>query len=93
MLQKKQLLEQNVNVYIVCDLDAWPRNTTNNFKFKNCLFGASNRVKNSDKEKYLYSGYKILDSAQSVTKIMGKTAIRTISCFYSLPPLTNVEKE
>ena len=30
---------------------------------------------------------------QSVTKIMGKTAIRTISCFYSLPPLNNVEKE
>ena len=30
---------------------------------------------------------------QSVTKIMGKTAIRTISCFYPLPPLNNVEKE
>ena len=27
-------------------------------------------------------------SLQSVTKIMGKTAIRTISCFYPLPPLT-----
>ena len=24
-----------VNVYIVYDLDAWPRNLTNNFKFKN----------------------------------------------------------
>ena len=30
---------------------------------------------------------------QSVTNIMGKAAIRTISCFYSLPPLNNVEKE
>ena len=29
---------------------------TNNFKFKNCLFGATNIVKNSDKEKYVYSG-------------------------------------
>ena len=29
---------------------------------------------------------------QSLTKIMGKTAIRTISCFCSLPPLNNVEK-
>ena len=32
--------ESNIlNVYIVYDLDAWPRNPTNNFKFKNCLFG------------------------------------------------------
>ena len=29
-----------VNVYIVLDLDAWPRNSTSNSKFKNCLFGA-----------------------------------------------------
>ena len=46
------------------DLDAWPRNPTNNFKFKNCLFGATNIVKNSDKEKHVYSGYRIkFDSA------------------------------
>ena len=51
-------------VYIVYDLDAWPKNPTNNFKFKNCLFGATSVVKNSDKEKYMYSGYRItFDSA------------------------------
>ena len=38
-----------VNVYIVYDLDAWPRNSTNNFKFKNCLFGVSSVIENSDK--------------------------------------------
>ena len=50
-----------VKVYTVHDLDAWPGNPTNNFKFKNCLFGAtSDRVlKNSDKEKYVYSVYEI----------------------------------
>ena len=26
-----------VNAYIVYDLDAWPKNPTNNFIFKNCL--------------------------------------------------------
>ena len=36
------------NVYIVYDLDNWPRNLTNNLKFKKCLFGATNTVKNSD---------------------------------------------
>ena len=30
---------------------------------------------------------------QSVTEVMGKTAILTISCFYPLPPLNNVEKQ
>ena len=48
-----------VNVYTVYDLDAWPRNPSNNFKFKNCLFGATNIAKNSDKEKCLYSLYGI----------------------------------
>ena len=33
---------------------------------KNCLFGATNIVKNSDKEKFEYSGYGItFDSAGS----------------------------
>ena len=55
-----------VNIYIVYNLDAWPRNPTNNFKFKNCLFGATNVVKNSDKEKYVYRGYGItFDSGSS----------------------------
>ena len=39
-----------VNVYIVYGFDAWPRNPTKNFKFKNCLFGATNVVRNSDKK-------------------------------------------
>ena len=46
------------NVYLVYCLDAWPRNPINNFKFKNWLFRATSVVKNSDKEKYVYSGYR-----------------------------------
>ena len=41
-------------------IDAWPKDPSDNFKFKNCLFGATNIVKNSDKEKYVYSGYGIV---------------------------------
>ena len=50
------VVEQNsyftkiVNVYIVHNLAAWPRNLTNNSKFKNCLFGETNIAKNSDNE-------------------------------------------
>ena len=38
-------LTKIVNIYLVYELDAWPRNPTNNFKFKNCLFRGSNIVK------------------------------------------------
>ena len=55
-----------VNVYIVYDLDVWPRYPSNNLKFKKCVFVATIIVKNSDKEKYVYSGYGItFDSAGS----------------------------
>ena len=46
-----------VNVYIVYDLDAWSRNPTNNFEFKNCLFEGTIILKNSDKGKYVYTCY------------------------------------
>ena len=36
---------------------------------------------------------ELTNNLQSMTKIMGKTAIRTISCFYPLPPLNNFEKQ
>ena len=61
-----------VNIYFIYDLAAWPRNLTNNFKFKNCLFGAANIIKNSDKEKHVYSGYGTkFDSAGSWSFING----------------------
>ena len=36
---------------------------------------------------------KSFSRTKSVTKIIGKTAIWTISCSYPLPPLKNVEKQ
>ena len=47
------------NAYIVYELDVLPRNPTVNLKLKNCLFGATTIVKNSDKENWIYSGYGI----------------------------------
>ena len=55
----KNYLTKIVNVYIVYELYTWQRNLTNNFKFKNCLFGATIKVKNSDQEKYVFIGYRI----------------------------------
>ena len=58
-VEQNTYLTKIVNVHIANELNAWPRNLTNNFKFKNGLFGAINIVKNSDKEKYVQSGYGI----------------------------------
>ena len=44
-LEQSNYLAKIINVYIVYDLAVWPRNPDNNFKFKNCSFGASNVVK------------------------------------------------
>ena len=48
-----------VNAYNVYELDTWAKFPLNNFKLKNCLLGATNIVKHSDKEKLVYSGYEI----------------------------------
>ena len=59
VVERNNYLNKIVNVHFVYDLAAVPRNPTNNFKVKNCLFGATNTVKNSYKEKYVYRGYRI----------------------------------
>ena len=59
------VVEQNIYViktvsaFIIFDLDSWPKIPLRNFTLKNCLFGATNRAKDSDKEKWMYSGYEI----------------------------------
>ena len=52
-------MTKTVNGYSAYALDNWPRNPLNNFTLKNCLFGATNIVKNNGKSKYVYSGYGI----------------------------------
>ena len=54
-VEENNYLTKIINVRIVYDLDAWPRNPTKNSQFKNCLLGATNAVKNSDEEKYIYT--------------------------------------
>ena len=56
-VEQNSYLTEIINFYIVYNLDAWPKNLTNNFSFTNCLFGATSVVKNSDERKWIYSGY------------------------------------
>ena len=58
-VEQNNYLTKIVNVYTVYDLDAWPKIPLRNFTLKICSFGANNIVKTSDKENYVYSGYRI----------------------------------
>ena len=60
-------MTKNANGYAVYDLAAWARNPTNNFKFKNCLSWWTNIVKNSDKERYVYS----CDGITLIVEVLG----------------------
>ena len=63
-VEQNNYLIKIANAYIVYDLVALPRNPTNNFKFENCLSGATIIVNIWEKEKYVYSGYGMaFDSA------------------------------
>ena len=44
-----------LNLYVVYELNAWPRDPTNNFPQKNCLFGTVKLVRNADNSKFTYN--------------------------------------
>ena len=45
-----------LNLFLLSELNNWPRNPTNNFLLKNCLFGTVNLVRNTIKRKFTYNG-------------------------------------
>ena len=48
-----------INFFIVYELDTWSRDLYSDFTLKPCLFGGVNLAKNSDLDKYVYSGYGV----------------------------------
>ena len=54
VVEQSNCLIKIVNIYIVCDLAAWPQNRSSNYKFKNGLFGATNIVKKMVIKKIMY---------------------------------------
>ena len=58
VVEQNNCITKILNAYIAYDVVNWPRKV-DNFVLKNCLFGATNTVKNGDKRKYVCSGYGI----------------------------------
>ena len=48
-----------INLYIYYTLDPWSRDLDTDFTLGNCLFGSVKYTKNTDPDKYKYSGYAI----------------------------------
>ena len=59
-VEQSNYLSEIVNIHTFYDSDVWSRNPTNNFTFNNCLFGLTGIVKDNDKGKYVYSGYRFV---------------------------------
>ena len=75
--EQNKYLTKIVNAHIVYDLDYWPKNPPNNFSLKSYLIGVNNTVINSEKSKYVYSGYETaFDSA--VSQSFGKDFARNV---------------
>ena len=67
-----------VNAYIVYP---WPKIPLNNFKLRNCLFGATDVGKNCEKEKWVHSNFEIeFDKARSWDFGNGNARNTVISC-------------
>ena len=45
-----------LNLHLLYDINTWPRNPTNNFTLKNCLFDAVKLTRNANKSKFIYNG-------------------------------------
>ena len=79
-VEQNKYFTKIVNIYIVSDLDAWLKFLLQNFAIKNCLFGATSIVNNSDKENYVYSGYGIAFDGKVEWSLDNGTARNGIIC-------------
>ena len=82
--EQNNYLTKIVNLYIVYDLAAWSRNPTNNLKLMICLFAATNVVKNSDKEKYVYIGYGVAFNTMDSSSFDNDTARNVIIFHFNI---------
>ena len=64
VVEQENYKTKNIDAYIVYDLGNCPNNPLRNFTLKDCFFCATSIVKNSDKEKWVYSSYGIAFSGK-----------------------------
>ena len=53
LAENKNYLTKTINAYVAYDLNYWPRNPSHNVTLKDCLFDATNIVKNTDQVNFV----------------------------------------
>ena len=64
--EQNSFVAETVNACIAYELSTWPNNLLDNFTLKNCLFGASNILKNNGKNRWVFCGYEIAFDTKSL---------------------------
>ena len=59
VVERNSYTTKVLNGYIIYESDTWAKVSLNNFALTNCLFVATNIVKDGDEKKWVYSGYRI----------------------------------
>ena len=77
-VEKNIYLTKIVNIYIISMIMIYVRKSYQKYKFKNCLFGATNIIKASDKEEYVYGGFGITFNGGSFWRFAFDTARNVI---------------
>ena len=67
-----------LSLYIVYELNTWPRNPTNNFTLKNCLFGTVKLVRNVIKSKFTYNGWGVVFDGEDLWSCDNDFAINVL---------------
>ena len=60
VIKQNNFATKVLNACIIYDLDNWSENPLRNFSLKKCLLRATNIVKSNGKERYVYSGHRII---------------------------------
>ena len=81
IIDQNKCIPKIINVYIVYDLDYWPKGSLRNCTLQNGLSGATNIVKNEDQEKFVYTGCGIAFYGKSEWSL-GNYSTRNIVTFW-----------
>ena len=67
-----------LKLYIVYQLNTWPRYPTSNFTLKNCLFGSVRLTRNVDKSRLTYNGQGIAFDGNGLWSFDNVTARKAV---------------
>ena len=72
-----------INIFIVYELDTWSRDLKTDFTLKDCLFEGVKLARNTDPDKYVYTGYGVGFDLRSVFSLLDGSMGKKSHYFWS----------